>query len=190
MVVSERRCVAGDINPAPNVMLLEPGHLGIQTDVFRFGFAESFGVFEKSCAYFHEGLSLQENIVPIVTLKRIEHEQSHFSASLAYKNKQSGTVRILNPSIQIEITTDELFSNELHVIMQVTDSKGKVMAKPIESLYYNETTGIVTIPADTLSIKQAIAIEEGFSGDFTVTLLDADTKLTLASITLQTEFEF
>lgn len=190
MVLSERRCVAGDINPAPNVMLLEPGHLGIQTDVFRFGFAESFGVFEKSCAYFHEGLSLQENIVPIVTLKRIEHEQSHFSASLAYKNKQSGTVRILNPSIQIEITTDELFSNELHVIMQVTDSKGKVMAKPIESLYYNETTGIVTIPADTLSIKQAIAIEEGFSGDFTVTLLDADTKLTLATLTLQTEFDF
>ena len=190
MVLSERRCVAGDINPAPNVMLLESGHLGIQTDVFRFGFAESFGVFEKSCAYFHEGLSLQENIVPIVSLKRIEHEQSHFSASLAYKNKQSGTVRILNPSIQIEITTDELFSNELHVIMQVTDSKGKVMAKPIESLYYNETTGIVTIPADTLSIKQAIAIEEGFSGDFTVTLLDADTKLTLATLTLQTEFDF
>ncbi len=189
-VLYERRCIAGDINPAPNVMLLEPQHLGIQTDVFRFAFAEGFGVFEKSCAYFHEGLSLQENIVPIVSLKRIEHEQSHFTASLSYKGKQSGTVRILNPSIQIEITTDELFSNELHVIMKVTDTTGKVMATPIESSFYNETTGIVTIPADTLSIKQAIAIEEGFSGDFTITLLDADTKMTLATLTLQTEFDF
>ena len=190
LVLSERRCVAGDINPTPNVMLLEPQHLGIHTDVFRFGFAEGFGVFEKSCAYFHEGLSLQENIVPVVSLKRMKQEQSHFSASLAYKGKQSGVVRILNPSIEIRVYADDLFSSELHVIMKVTDSKGNDMATPIESSFYNETTGIITIPTEATSIKQAIAIEEGFSGDFTVTLLDSDTKLTLATLTLQTEFDF
>ena len=191
LVLSERRCVAGDINPTPNVMLFEPQQLGIRTDVFRFGFAESFGVFEKSCAYFHEGLSPQENIVPIVAIKPKKREQStRYTASLTYKGKQTGVVRILNPSIEINISTDELFSSELRLIMQVTDANGAIVATPNESSYYNQTTNIVTIPADTLSIKQAIAINEDFTGSFTVTLLDADTRMTLATLTLQTDFEF
>jgi len=74
--------------------------------------------------------------------------------------------------------------------MQVTDANGAIVATPNESSYYNQTTNIVTIPADTLSIKQAIAINEDFTGSFTVTLLDADTRMTLATLTLQTDFEF
>ena len=190
-VLTERRCVAGDINPAQNVLLIEPQHLGINTEVFRFGFAENFGVFEKGCAYFHEGLSLQENIVPIVSFKRPQHEQtSQYTAALTYKGKQTGVVRILTPSIEINISTDDLFCDDVHLIMQITDANGAIIASPIESSYYNQTTGIVTIPGNTLSIKQSIDIKENFNGIFTVTLLNADNKMTLATLTLQTDFDF
>lgn len=86
---------------------------------------------------------------------------------------------------------DSLFRPELCIVkMVVTDASGKEVGRVVESTFYNETTDLIAIPSECDKCKQPIEINEGVEGDIIVMALDPDTNVTLASIQLQTEFDF
>ena len=192
-VMNERRSQAGDLNGNENSWLYTPEHIGVQSQVYRFAFAKQYGIYEKNKIYFHEGLSLQENIVPILTVQLTEERPKEaFSLELTYKGKNSGIVRVNRPLIELNFSgVDSLFRPELCIVkMVVTDASGKEVGRVVESTFYNETTDLIAIPSECDKCKQPIEINEGVEGDIIVMALDPDTNVTLASIQLQTEFDF
>lgn len=192
-ILKERRCLAGDLNSNETSWMCEPSKLGIKTDVFRFAFAKQYGVYEKNIIYFHEGLSLQENIVPIVqvTLNE-EKQQDSFALDLTYKGKKEGVVRIKRPLIEICLRgTDSLFIPEKCIIrMTIRNEHNKEAGQVVGSGLYDETTDLITIPGGCEKVKQAIELEEGVEGEILINALDPDTNATMATLRLQTELDY
>lgn len=189
-VLTERRCVGGNINDSATTLSFTPAQMGIKSDVYKFGFAQYFGVFKAKCVYFHEGLSLQENIVPIVKVKLSKDvEQVKFDIKLTYKGQNEGTVYIQRPLIEININFEDLFGSDVHVKMDVKDIAGNEVGSVVESGFYNAVTKVISIPQNSMKVKQAIELNDGFSGDFVVSVLDAETNATLNKIKLTAEID-
>lgn len=192
-VMNERRSQAGDLNGNETSWLYTPEHVGIRSDVYRFAFAKQYGVYEKNKIYFHEGLSLQEDIVPIMVIQlKEEREKEAFRLELTYKSKKSGVIRINRPMIELNFSgVDSLFRPETCVVrLTVTDTAGNEVGHAVESHFYDETTDLISIPSECEKCKQPIELKERLEGDIIVKALDPDTNATLASIQLQTELDF
>lgn len=188
IVLSERRCIAGNLNQSEDTIQFTPSDLGITATFPKIAFAKGFGVFEAGKAYFHEGLSLQENIVPIVhiTLSSEKKEKRVATYHLDYKGQSSGTVHIQRPIIGVEALTAELFGETLRVRMEIRNAAGAIAGEVVASDYFDDNTGILTIPACE-KIKQPIELHDGLIGDIVITLLDPDSNVTLASLLLNTD---
>lgn len=188
IVLAERRCIAGNLNQSEDTLQFTPSELGIAADFPKIAYARNFGVFESGKAYLHEGLSLQENVVPIVhvTLSKDKKEKRGATYSLDYKGQTSGTVRIQRPLIGLQANTAELFGDALRVKMEIRNAAGAIAGVVVESDYYDENTGILSLPAAE-KIKQPIELADGLIGDIVITLLDPDSNVTLASLLLNTD---
>ena len=188
VVLNERRCQGGDVNDSTNTISMTPSFAGFRSDMYKIGFARNFAVFKAGTTYFHEGLSPQENIVPIVRVTLIkEVNKPKCTLSLTYKGATSGTIYVLRPYIEINADFYELFNNDVHVKMDVRDKNGNVIGEVVESSFYNDTTKILTIHSGSERIKQAIELQEEYVGDVVITLYDAETGQTLDSIILTAE---
>lgn len=190
IALSERRCLAGNLNDSQGSLTFTPDQLGVKCNVHCFSFAKGYSVYENGVTYFHEGLSMQENIVPIVKVTLKKEEEKSASVSLRYKGKETGIVRILRPTLDINVTASQLFAEPMNAKMLIRSAAGNMVAHPVASDNYNEMTDILTLPANGNTIKQAIEIQDGVSGDISVCLLDPTTGATLASIILHTDFDF
>lgn len=189
-VLEERRCLAGKLAKPDNVISLTPEQIGVKADFDNIVFARGFAVFEKGKTYFHEGLSMQENIIPIVKIEISEPEKKvDFSLSLKYKGEEDAIIYIRRPKIDFSLAFDDLFGEEVKLKIIIADENGNIVGSPKESSFYNDTTQIMTIPDGTTSLGQFIEIDEDFNGKFTVTALDPSTNATLATLKLETDID-
>ncbi len=80
-VARKRRALLGRAHAsAPGVLVLRTPHVGIQAPVADFAAEVDFKTFQDGPGYFHEGLSLQECIVPVI-LVRVTRPQVVLAAS-------------------------------------------------------------------------------------------------------------
>lgn len=69
-VVAMRRSLLGRALAAgPGVVILKAGHVGIQGDPDEICVPVGFKVFSAGASYFHEGISLQEALVPVIVVR-------------------------------------------------------------------------------------------------------------------------
>lgn len=189
IVLSKPRCIAGNLNDSESSITFSPEQLGINSQVPRFAFARGFGVYEAGLVYFHEGLSLQENIVPIitVTLAKEKKKKPNATYELKYKGKKDGTVHIHRPMIEIYVATDQLLSDDsMHLKMMICNAAGAEAGNPVDSCYFDETSQLLTVPCSE-TVKQPIELKEDLIGDIVISILDPDTNMTLDSILLHTD---
>ena len=93
IVLEESRMLAGNLNDSPDTLSFTPAQFGAKISAMKLVYAKDYTVFRRGEVYYHEGLSLQENIVPIITVKLQEEKQrQHYRVSLTYKDKTEGTV--------------------------------------------------------------------------------------------------
>jgi hypothetical protein len=189
IVLSLRRCLAGDLDTSTNTLEFTPQQIGVKADVPRFAFAKSFCIFTKGKNYFHEGLSLEENIVPIVSVGLLkEHAEMPYQLTLSYKNN---TVRVLRPRIDFNLKfTDNILGEDLYLKLIVTDSGGKIVGHAVQSSFYDEVTEVMKIPQGSSQLRQTFEVEEGISGNITITALSAKTEATVATLELKTDLDF
>lgn len=188
IVLDESRVIAGSLNDNPYTLSFTPEELGISAPVMKFCYAKNFTSFVKGEIYYHEGLSLQENVVPQITIRlQDEKKQNDYKVNLAYKGQQSGTIYTLRPLIDINTTFAELFAEDVHIILSVIDEQGNKIGVP-EGRAYNELTEQIDIPSGKTYLRQPLNIDEDFNGKIIVVkALDASTQATLSEIKLNFE---
>jgi len=88
--IQKRRCLLGKATSAPDGVLVVPGErAGVVGDVEQIAFARGLRSFVAGAAYYHEGLSLPECIVPVVTFRlRAPAAPTKPSVSLSYKTER------------------------------------------------------------------------------------------------------
>ena len=188
IILEESRLIVGNLNDTPDTLSFAPADLDVNVAAMKMCYAKNYTIFTKGEVYYHEGLSLQENVVPIITVNLQEDKKkSDFRITLAYKGSQTGTVYNCRALIDINTQFDDLFSDDAHVKITVTGDEGKPIGSP-EGKFYNEVTSLVDIPAGVTQFRQPISIDEEYHGStLTVTVYDANTNATLTKITLNYE---
>lgn len=190
ILLEESRLIAGNLNDTPDTLSFTPAQLGVNIDVIKMVYAKDYTVFRRGEVYYHEGLSPQENIVPIITVKlQEEKKRQQFSISLTYKDKTEGTVYTHRPIIDINTSFADLFADDVNIRVTVVGDNGAIIGHP-EGKFYNEVTELIDIPSGATKIRQPISIDDEYNGHtITVTAYDSETNATLSVLRLNFENE-
>lgn len=190
VILEESRMLAGNLNDSPDTLSFAPAQLGVNVSVMKIVYAKDYTVFKRGEVYYHEGLSLQENLVPIITVKLQEEKvRQTYDVQLLYKKQNSGTVYTRRPIIDIQTHFAELFADDVNIRIVVTGDNGAKIGQP-EGKFYNDVTELVDIPSGATEIRQPVSIDDDYSGNtITVVALDAETNATLSTLRLNFENE-
>lgn len=184
IVLSERRCIAGNLNESPESITLTPEQIGISAEVFRFAFPKGYGVYTANKTYFHEGLSMQENIVPVVkVVLQKSQEDSQIAYSISYRDD---TVRIYRPRLTLRATAPTLFAGDVHVRLEIKDSTGNIRGRVSESDAYNEIDDTITLHVGE-DMKVPIEIDGYMEGTLIISMINADNRQLLTKLELNTD---
>ncbi len=100
--MSKSRSLAGQGATPDTALGFTAQQIGVKSAVKDFVFLKGYAVFEKNTNYFHEGLSLQENVVSVMILSKIvAKKEEHITINITYKGKTTGIITSRRPSFEI-----------------------------------------------------------------------------------------
>lgn len=163
-------------------------HLGIRGDFAQVAGPRSLVPYRGGTQYFHGGVSLQECVIPVLSI-RLERQESNSGKpiiSLSYKN---GAKRITSrfPVVEINLQAYDLFSTEYEILIEAQDMKGNVVGEARAGGYVNPATGTITLkPGDTKQITIKMQID--FEGKFMIKAMNPTTLVGYSQIDLETDY--
>jgi hypothetical protein len=168
----KRRSLVGrSIAPAPGVLILEAARVGIvgPPELADFATASGFKTFQGGEGYFHEGLSLQECIVPVVVLRATSSVGSAAAASgaeqiaISYRSN-----RFTSPVIGLKLllTSAPMFADTVSLRLEAfasRDARADVVGRAAECDAFDPRTGEVNLkPGEETQVP--LSIDGDFSG--------------------------
>ena len=182
------RCLLGSGSNGAGCILFPKDDAGIQGDFDSYVVPRSFGTFSHRIPYFHEGLSLQECVLPLICVrmsKEAEKEKAQMEVQLGYKGGRTTQVTTRLPLVDISVFRAGLFdSTEIELRIEawskdLATGKDHIVGEPASSEYVHPATGVVHVRPGQ-AVKVPLRLEEGFSGSFEVRVLDPETLIAYA----------
>lgn len=188
VVLEESRVLCGNLNESADCISFTPEQLGESIPVMKISFAKDYTLFKKGDVYYHEGLSLQENIVPIITVKLQEEKKgAAFTLSMSYKGKTDGVIYSRRPIIDLHPAFSNLFAEILNIKLSIIGDNNEIIGYP-EGMLYNSITECIEINPAIGNCRQLICIDDEYHGDnIVITAVNADTHETLSVLKLNFE---
>lgn len=188
----KNRALLGAGQPNAQVVCIEAGHVGIRGDISRYVAARGLATFTKGVRYFHEGLSLQECVLPVVqvalkpSIKRAA--VAPVELLLTYRGANTGKVTTLRPSVEVSLPRGDLFGpTEVSFVIEGFAADGSKVAEVASSPVADPGTGQVRMVAGQ-SLKVPIRIREGFDGRIELRAVHPETGEIFATLFLSTDF--
>jgi hypothetical protein len=182
-VAEKRRCLLGKATSAPDgVVVLSAEKAGIPGDLPEIAFARGLRSFVSGAAYFHEGLSLQECVVPVISF-RLKSEVSGERPSVALTYKSTKFTALV---FQVTLQNTSLF--DCTVAIEVVDpgTQGESAGSLGEFAHRDEHTGEVHLPGGT-AIGVPIVVKRVSSQSVLIRVIDPKTGVEFAKLTLKNE---
>jgi hypothetical protein len=176
------RCLLGSGSGGPETVLFPKEQVGISGDFTSYAAPQSFGTFSKRHPYFHEGLSLQETVIPVLEVDLgnqpiHQEEKSPVEIQLRYRGQASGTITTRRPVLEVSVFGGELFAPEIAFRLEARakTEKGEVVVGEAASCpWVDAATGILTVKAGQ-AVKVPLRIIEDFTGSMEVRAVEAET---------------
>ena len=150
---------------SPGVLVFSAPTLGIHGDVSDVAVPTGFRVYARDAEFFHEGISLQECIVPLVTLRvrdqPLSARQGGERVEVIYK-RDLFTSRIIG----LKLRLDALLTPEVLVRVEAFDGLGAKATKVGEAVdcdARDERTGFIRLHRDE-ETQVPLRIEDNFRG--------------------------
>lgn len=131
-------------------LIFKPGQIGIQTDAEDFCVPSGFSVYSADANYFHEGVSLQECIIPVISLRTRglpSTSSKHQDIKLLYpKDKFTSQV------IGLKIHYSSLLGESIQIKLEAYDAsalKGAQVGEAADCAARDDTTHEVTLLPNT-----------------------------------------
>lgn len=165
--------------------------VGIRGDFAKFGGPRSMAPYRKGLLYFHGGASLQEVVVPVITVRMKQGKQPQMAAakvSLSYKN---GAKRVTTrlPVVDLAVEGENMFSlgETFEILLEAHDKKGNIVGEAKRGGAVDAATGTVTVkPGGKVQVTIKMALE--FEGKFILKALNPVTMAQYASLELETDY--
>jgi hypothetical protein len=169
-----------------------PGErVGIRGDFRVFAGPRSMAPYRRGLAYFHGGASLQEAIVPVLTVRLKKDRQPDVATASVRLSYRKGGKKITTrvPVFEIAVESTDIFSQAagFEVMLEAQDKKGNVVGELKVGGAVNAATGTITLcPGQKEQVT--LRMELDFEGKFTVKALNPTTLTTYATLDLETDY--
>jgi hypothetical protein len=179
------RSLLGSGSASPGTVLFPKEQVGIRGDFATYAVPRSFATFSARIPYFHEGLSLQECIIPAIRVllsKEVETAGPGFEVQVSYKGGKTNQITTRRPMIDISVFRQGLFqADEIEVRLEAcakdpSGSGERIVGEPASSESVNPATGNVRITPGE-AIKVPLKMDEDFTGSFELRVLDPETRI-------------
>ena len=190
--VHERMLLGDGAGDSANLVMGKDA-LGIRGDFNQVALPRALVTYRAGMTYFHGGVSLQEALVPIISMRiQLPEKKSKPQFSVALHYRRGGkkiTTRL--PVLEVSISgQSNLFATEevVDLLLEAHDQKGKVIGEAKLGGVVNSSTRIVSLkPGETVQI--ILKMDTEFEGKFSVKALDPITSLELCkSLDLETDY--
>jgi hypothetical protein len=193
-IVQKSRCLLGEGESESHNLVLKASEFGIPGKIRNYAVPKTLVPYSRGQVYYHEGLSLQECVLPCLTIKlesatETKRRSSPPRLTLTYRQGKIDKITSRRPVIDLAWPDAELFDDESEreVAVEAVDSKGNIVGLAGTGQTVNPATGCVRIrPGCAVSV--GLRMEEDFSGSFKVRVLDPTTNATLADLSLKTAY--
>ena len=190
-VIVHDRCALGDGSTDDHHLVTSAEKVGIRGDFSRFAAPRSLAAYRAGLAYYHGGVSLQECVVPVITMRLKRQEQPDVAkarVSISYKNgAKRVTTRV--PVIDVAVDAADMFSREeiFEILLEAHDLKGEVVGEAKPGGAVNPATGTLALQAgDKTQVTLKMLME--FEGKFRVKALDPRTNTVFCHLDLETDY--
>ena len=183
------RSLLGSGSPSQGTALFAKEHVGIRGDFTTYAVPRSFATFNERIPYFHEGLSLQECVIPALRVQLAKEQESAtggFEVQMSYKGGKTTQITIRRPMIDLCVFNQGLFQADqielrLEAWAKAPSGVGEmIVGEPASSEFVNPATGNILITPGQ-AIKVPLKMDEEFTGPFELRVLDPETRIAHAS---------
>ncbi len=145
--LEKRRCLLGhSTGPASGVTIIKTEKLGIDVPVPEMAVASGFRVFKAGAGYFHEGISLQECVLPIVVLTSTKAKAETSSSTDIQIRYRSDA--FTSPIIGLKLFHNSLFDEPLLIRLEAYDgtgAKANSIGEATDCDARDPNTGLITL---------------------------------------------
>ena len=163
-MVKRRSLLGSSVARSPGVTVLEAAHLGITGPVREYAVPSGLTAFVAGHGYFHEGLSLQECLVPVVVLQaRGLRPLGNASEEVEIRYRSD---RFTSRVVGVKVWLNSLLSDSLTVRIEAYDGSGpkaKIVGEAADCESRDPATRLVTLTKGT-ETQVPIRIQDDFSG--------------------------
>lgn len=192
-LVKKDRCLLGAGTADSANLVMKAAELGIPGDVEDFAAPKTLIPYSRGNMYYHEGLSLQECVLPCLSVQleaadKKTRKSSSPRLTLTYRQGKTDRITSQRPVVDLTWPQGDFFHDdgEMEVVVEVVDSKDNIVGSVSAGQSVNPATDGVRIkPGVALAI--GLKMEEEFSGNFTVRVLNQANVL-LAELKLKTGY--
>jgi hypothetical protein len=187
-ILQKGRSIAGEGIISENSLSFTPSNLGINCDVENFQFLKNYAVFEKNLQYFHEGISLQEAIVPIIEIATNNYDtQKEVEITLTYRGKSDGFVTTRRPLVELMCFQEGNLGFDPITIKIEAVADNKVIGEAIGAEEVNSLTKLVEVFPQK-AYKIPLGLLDDFEGKFKVIASDPLSGKQFSVIDLETNY--
>lgn len=185
------RCALGDGVSDGNHLVVSAEKMGIRGDFSKFAAPYSLASYRSGLLYYHGGISLQESVVPVITMQLKASNQPILhkaSVVMSYKNGAKFiTTRM--PVIDLAVETADMFSveNDFEILLEAHNSKGEVVGEAKVGGVVNPATGSLSLkPGDKVQVTMKMQMD--FEGEFKIKALNPATYTVYCQLDLATDY--
>jgi hypothetical protein len=192
--VQKERALLGTGSESSGTLVSRTDELGIAGDFDHVAVPRMLGAFRMGSKYMHSGMSLQECVLPVLSVKIApdgEADEQTIDVRLSYRGKREGWVTTRRPMIEIEATKQNMFGEEAIEFRLEARSNGKVVGHAASSSHVDPSTSLVQIEfGDSVqeSIKVPLSMKDDFEGEFEIVAVNPITQIRFDAITLKTDY--
>ena len=194
-VMVHDRMLLGDGSAHAGNVVLSAQNLGIQGDFAQAAIPRAMIAYQAGVQYFHGGASLQEAVVPVISVRLSSDEKQAGKkpkVTLTYK-RSSKRITTRLPVVELSVDGDAeqiaLFAEAplVEVLIEAHNKAGEVVGEARVGGPVNPATRTISVRrGETVQIP--LRMDEKFEGKFTVKALDPLTFATFSKLDLETDY--
>lgn len=193
-LVAKARCHLGSGQADNANAVFKRTEVGINGDFDNYAVPKTLVAYSRGQLYYHEGLSLQECVLPCLTVMLQSPATSQKKPAvpkltLSYKQGRTDKITSRSPVIDLSWPEAQFFADEseTEVGIEAVDAKNETVGRLSAGQAVNDATGGVRIRPGA-AIAVGLRMSDSFSGTFTVRAFDLKTHATFQLLKLKTDY--